>query len=36
MTTIKLVKLIINAKNKNEIIRLLNKHRLTTKKSKYC
>ena len=36
MTTIQLVNLIINAKNKKEIIILLNSHRTQVKKSRYC
>lgn len=36
MSTIQLVKLIINAHTKKEIIKLLNTNRNTVKKSKYC
>lgn len=36
MTTIKLIELIINAKNKKEILHILKKYRLPTDKSKYC
>ena len=36
MTTIQLIKLIINAQNKKEIIKLLNANRVSEKKSKYC
>lgn len=36
MTTVQLMKLIINAKNKSEIIKLLNTHRISVNKSKYC
>lgn len=36
MSTIQLVKLILNAHNKREIIKLLNTNRITIKKSKYC
>lgn len=36
MTTIQLIKIIIKAQNKKEIIRLLNTNRVPIKKSKYC
>lgn len=36
MTTIQLIKLIINAQNKKEIIKLLNTNRIPEKKTKYC
>ena len=36
MSTIQLVKLILNANTKKEIIKLLNTNRTTIKKSKYC
>lgn len=36
MTTIQLIKLIINAQDKTEIIKLLNDNRIPVKKSKYC
>jgi len=36
MTTFQLVQLIIKAKNKKEIIRLLNLNRVPVEKSKYC
>lgn len=36
MSTIQLMFLILNANSKKEIIKLLNTHRRTVKKSKYC
>lgn len=36
MKTLQLINLIINAKNKKEIIKLLNTNRIPIKKSKYC
>lgn len=36
MTTLQLVNKIIACKNRKEIERLLNKHRIPVEKSKYC
>ena len=36
MTNSELILFIIYAKNKNEIIHLLNKYRISVKESKYC
>lgn len=36
MTTLKLITLIIAAKNKKEISQILNEHRVPIHKSKYC
>ena len=36
MPAIRLIKLIIDAKNKKEIRKLLNRHRMSVSKSKYC
>lgn len=36
MSTIGLIKLIINAESKAQIITLLNKYRVSVNKSKYC
>lgn len=36
MSTIQLIKLIIQAPSQKEIINLLNTHRNTVEKSKYC
>lgn len=36
MTTIQLIKLIINAQSEKEIVILLNSNRVSIKKSKYC
>lgn len=36
MTTIELMNRILNCKSKRDIIKLLNKHRVSIEKSKYC
>lgn len=36
MNNIQLINLIIYAKDKKQVIRLLNKYRITKNKSKYC
>lgn len=36
MTTFELVNLILNCKNRYHIKKLLNKHRISVKDSKYC
>ena len=36
MTTFELVKILINCKNKKEVRRVLEKHRIPVNKSKYC
>lgn len=36
MTTINLMDKILNCKSKRDIINLLNKHRVSIEKSKYC
>ena len=36
MTNIQLINLIISAKDKKKIIRILNKYRISIEKSKYC
>lgn len=36
MTTFQIVQLIIHAKNKKNVIRILKKYRISASKSKYC